>query len=158
MEIKSFFLALLTMAILFMLTPLETKAQSTTVGTLRQVDKQQVVWTVASGDFDSAATIWSKGFVLELGSETFDAQGTINLATVADDSMTYSAVIMLYAMYDESTDKSGYILVDSLGTATATTLVKLNGDLDDFDQGPIYKFKAYNNGWNNSFKLGFWRE
>ncbi len=153
---KSFFLAFLTIAILFMFfIPEETKAQSTTVGTFNQINPQHVVWTVATGDFDSAATIWSKGFVLEPGSATFDAQGTINLATVADDSMTYSAVIMLWATYD---DGNSYLLVDSLGTSTATTLVKLNADVDDFDQAPQYKFKAYNNGWNNSFKLGLWRE
>ena len=138
-----------------MIAPFETEAQSTTVGTFKQIDKQHVVWTVATGDFDSAATIWSRGFYLEPGSATFDAQGTINLATVADDSMTYSAVILLYGSYD---DGSEYILLDSLGTATATTLVKLNADVDDFDQAPQYKFKAYNNGWNNSFKLGLWRE
>ncbi len=152
---KSFFLAFLTMAFLFMLTPFETEAQSTTVGTFKQSNPQHVVWTVALADFDSAATIWSKGFYLEPGTATFDAQGTINMGTVTGEGGTYSTVLLMYASYDDGTN---YVLVDSLGTVTATTTTNISVDLDDFDQAPQYKIKATNGGEQNSFKLGLWRE
>ena len=156
MKLKSFFLAFLTIAILFMFfIPEETKAQSTTVGTFKQIDPQHVVWTVASASFDSAATIWSRGFYLEPGSATFDAQGTINMGTVTGEGGTYSTVLLLYASFDDGTN---YELCDSLGTVTATTTTKISVDLDDFDQAPQYKIKATNGGEQNSFKLGLWRE
>ncbi len=153
MKLKSFFLALLTFAILFMITPVESKAQSTTTGTFKQLTDKHMTWTVASGDFDSLDVIWTRGFYLQ-SDKTFSTRGSINLGTVATDE-TYSTVLLLYVSYDEG---DSFILSDSLGTITSTTAAGFTVDVDDLGPGPIYKIKATNGGGDNSLRLGIERD
>ena len=151
---KSFFLAFLTIAILFMFfIPVETKAQTTTTGTFKQLTDKHMTWTVASGDFDSLDVIWTRGFYLE-SDKTFSAKGSINLGTVATDG-TYSTVLLMYVSYDEG---DSFILSDSLGTITSTTATGFTVDVDDLGPGPIYKLKATNGGGDNSLRLGIARD
>ena len=155
-NVKSFskIFLFIIIGILFMMFVEPIEAQGTNIGTFKQMEDNHVVWTVALADFDSADVVWSTGFILESVNTTFDAQGTVNLGTAAAGG-TYSTVVLLYASFDDGTS---FELVDSLGTITSTTLTKFDIDLDDFDQGPQYKFKVTNGGADNSFKLGAFRE
>lgn len=146
--------SLLITLLFFSLFAFEVFAQSTITGTVKQHSPQNAVWIVASGDFDSTDVIWSPAFILRSATTTFDAQGTTDLGTVASGG-TYSTVLLLYGSVD---DENSWQLVDSLGTITATTSTKFDVDLDDWDQTPLYKFKATNSGGNNSLKTGVFRE
>ena len=150
MKHKSFFIFLM-LAMLAMFS-LPVLAQSTTTGTLksdRPFGAPTFVWTVASADFDSLDAIWSPGFSFDgYTNSTFDAQGQINLGTVASPG-TYSTVLLMYG----SNDLTNWILVDSLGTITSTNDVKISIDLDDWDQCAYYKIEATNGGAQTSFLL-----
>ena len=148
---KNFSLAIILFAL--MLTGF-IEAQSTTIKGLRQITPQQIVWTVAAADFDSLATIWSPAFVLNPGSSTFDAQGSMDLGAITGGK-GYSTVVLLWGSVD---DGNSWQLCDSLGTITAATATKLSVDLDDFDVCPVYKLKVYNAKAENSFVLGLYRE
>jgi len=149
---------LLTALLLFALVAFsfnEVNAQSIITGSVNQEKPNHIIWTVVSGDFDSLAAVWSKAFYLETENTTttFDAQGVINLGTAAAGG-GYSTVLLMYGSFDGS----NWELVDSLGTVTSSSNVKLSIDLDDFDQCPFYKIKATNGKANNSFVLGLFRE
>lgn len=153
---KIFSFAIIGIMLMMCAPPIE--AQGTNIGTFKHVGsaKNHIVWTVALADFDSAAVVWSTGFVLDSKSAAtvFDAQGSIDLGTAASGG-TYSTVVELWGSFDDGTS---WILCDALGTITAATVAKIELDVGTYDQAPQYKLKVTNGGADNSFKLGIFRE
>lgn len=153
MKRSSFFFALLLSMIMISQIAI---AQGTSTGITSRTLPQgspYFKWTVPLAAFDSAATVWSNYFSFDgYTASTFDAQGHINLGTKASAAGTYSTILLMYGSNDPLDDNS-WILVDSLGTITSTTVTKIEIDLDDWDQCMYYKIKAYNNGYANSFVL-----